>query len=341
MSKTGDTKKKIVEMLEQKNETLTDISTKLGLAPSTVSQHLQELLDAGSIRLVEDRPRKWKYYELNKGQQTKGFRYYNANYQKVGRALIPIAIIAIALIAAVAFFGLRNNLNSTVPNSNAQEVYLAPGSTVPSGSTVFTVSDSPQFYNVSALFITVDNASIHSESTGKWYKIPLQESTFNLVQLNNISSLLSGVKLSSGTYDDMVLYISNVTAVVNGTKEEVFLPTGKLLVVGDFNISNSTTNWINVDFDLEHSIHITSDGKLIMLPVITVRDENSSNLQINESSIIVAKTPGHYKEVKGMGYEREWKPYKQLFYAAELEHLDSKWRIADRWKGGCANTDKD
>jgi len=301
MSKTGDTKKKIVEMLEQKNETLTDISTKLGLAPSTVSQHLQELVDSGSIRLVEDRPRKWKYYEINKGQQTKGFQYYNTNYQKVGRALIPLAIIAIALIAAVAFFGLRNNLNSAIPNTNAQQVYLAPGSTAPSGSTIFTVSDSPPLYNVSALFITVDNASIRSASTGKWYKIPLQASTFNLVQLDNISSLLSGVKLSSGTYDDMVLYISNVSAVVNGTKEGVFLPTGKLLVVGDFNISNSTTNWINVDFDLAHSIHITTDGKLIMLPVITVRDENDSDLQLNESSIIVARAPVDLRRLREWG----------------------------------------
>ena len=258
MSKTGDTKKKILEMLEQKSETLTDISTKLGLAPSTVSQHLQELMDSGSIRLVEDRPRKWKYYEINKGRQTRGFSYYNSNYTKsLERAAIPIAVIAIALIVAVAFFGMRNNLNS---NPSAQEVYLAPGSTVPAGSTVFSVSDSPQLYNVSALYVTVVNASVRSESTGKWYKIPIQASTFNLVQLDNISSLLSGVMLKSGNYDDMVLYISNVSAIVNGTRESVFLPSGKLFVVGDFNISNSTTNWINVDFDLEHSLHVAPNG---------------------------------------------------------------------------------
>ena len=66
MGKTGDTKKRIYEMLGQRNKTLTDISNELGLAPSTVSQHLQEMLDSGAIRLVEDRPRKWKYYEINR-----------------------------------------------------------------------------------------------------------------------------------------------------------------------------------------------------------------------------------------------------------------------------------
>jgi hypothetical protein len=114
---------------------------------------------------------------------------------------------------------------------------------------------------------------------------------FNLVQLDNISSILSGVKLSSGTYDDIILHISNVTAVLNGTTENVFLPNGTLLVVGEFNISNNTTNWINLDFDLEHSIHITQNGSLVMLPVIMIRSSNDSDLQINQSSIVVAGKP--------------------------------------------------
>lgn len=64
----GDTKRRIIELLDQKSKTLTDLSGKLGLAPSTISQHLQELMDWGSIRLVDDRPRKWKYYEVNREQ---------------------------------------------------------------------------------------------------------------------------------------------------------------------------------------------------------------------------------------------------------------------------------
>jgi DNA-binding transcriptional ArsR family regulator len=281
VSKTGDTKKRIVEILQQKSETLTEISSRLNLAPSTVSQHLQELLNAGTIRLVDDRPRKWKYYELNTGSQTRGYSF------SLKRVAYPVAIIVLAVILAGVFFVSRGTANT-----NAQQVYLAPGTTVPAGSTVLSVSDAPPLYNVSSLNITIDNASIHSETTGKWYKIPLQISNFNLIELKNISSILAGVKLKNGTYDNLVFYISNVTAVVNGTKQNVILPTGKLFVAGNFNISNSTTNWINIDFDLAHSLHLTSQGKLVMLPVITIRNLNDNAIQLNQSSIVVAQNAG-------------------------------------------------
>ncbi len=76
MSKLGDTKSRIMELLGQKSKTLTDISNRLGLSPSTISQHLQELMVHGSIRLVDGRPRKWKYYELSSP-----YRSENSNNQ--------------------------------------------------------------------------------------------------------------------------------------------------------------------------------------------------------------------------------------------------------------------
>ena len=67
MRRIMETKGKILEMLSVKSKTLTDISRELGLAPSTVSQHLAELQSAGAIERV-DNPhiRKWKYYTLAK-----------------------------------------------------------------------------------------------------------------------------------------------------------------------------------------------------------------------------------------------------------------------------------
>jgi DNA-binding transcriptional ArsR family regulator len=293
MSKTGDTKRKILEMLEQKKETLTDISDKLELAPSTVSQHLQELMDSGTIRLADDRPRKWKYYEVNKEMT-----YPNPNDQRffyAKRFGIPIAVIAIAAVFAFILY-----TSGGTHKTAAQQVYLAAGAIVPAGSTVFTVSDAPTFYNINALVITVDNASIHS-SSGNWIKIPLQANKFDLIKLKNISTLLSGVKLAPGTYDEMVLQVSNVVANVNGTNESVFLPSGKLRIIGDFNISNNSTNWINIDFDLAHSLHITGNGQIIMLPVVNIRHVNDSDLELNESSIIVARAPGRVKFYEEFG----------------------------------------
>lgn len=286
MGKTGDTKKQILEMLETRNETLTEMSNKLGLAPSTVSQHIKELVDSGQIRQAGDRARKWKYYELNKGAPSSPS---HPNFP-VTRIVIPIAgIILIALLATGLY------LSGSGGVASAQEVYIAPGSAAPQGSTVFTLSDSPQFYNISAIFVTVLNASVRS-SSGKWYKIPLQEESFNLVQLRNISEILSGVNLSVGSYDEIVLSVSNVTAIVNGTSKPVFLPSGKIMVMGRFNISGNSTNWVNIDFDLSRSLHITGNGTIVMTPVLVISRETSNDIELNASSIVAATGPSQKHE---------------------------------------------
>ncbi len=301
MSKTGNTKSMIIDILGKKNETLTDLSRKLDLAPSTVSQHLQELMDSGDIKLVEDRPRKWKYYELNNANNNSGRR--NGFDIRGLRRAAAASFVVVALVLVAAFLLLSRQGTSSY--LGAQQVYITPGSAVPAGSTVFSVSDSPALYNISALFITVDNLSVHSTSTGKWYNVKIQTSTFNLVALKNISAIMSGTKLQAGQYDEIALNISNVVATVNGTKESVLLPSGKLKIFGNFNISNSTNSsqWLNLDFNLEHSLHMTGNGTLIMTPVINFRQVEDNSLELNQSSIIVAKGPGRIRAYWEMGMD--------------------------------------
>ncbi len=280
----GDTKNRILELLKQKRQTLTDISNQLDLAPSTVSQHLQEMSEAGLIRQLNDRPTKWKYYEINNGgynvavvRNVPGFR----------RVMLPISIIIIGLIAA---FSILYALSGGSSAAFAQQVMLAPGTAVPSGVTVFAISDAPTAYNISALYVTIANASIRS-SAGKWYSIPLQMSTFNLVALDNVSAILSGVNLGSGNYTAIKLGISNVSAVLNGTATNVFLPSKTLLLVGKINISSNTTNWVNLDFDLGHSLFITRNGSIVMLPVIVLRNSNGSGLRSNQNGVLIPNGP--------------------------------------------------
>ena len=53
MSKYGKTKSEILKLIKERKDTLSTISLELGLAPSTVSKHLNELQGLGAIRLVE------------------------------------------------------------------------------------------------------------------------------------------------------------------------------------------------------------------------------------------------------------------------------------------------
>lgn len=304
MSKTGYTKKKILEMLKEKKETLTDLSNKLNLAPSTVSQHLQELVNSGQIRLVMDRPRKWKYYELNTGEYGMR-RYENRRWFYNGRILVPIAIVSILAVFAIILY-----TGSGMHTATAQQVYLAPGSAVPVGSTLFSVSDSPTVYSVNSLVITINSASIHKESDDKLYSIPLQTKTFNLVKLDNISSIMSGVKLGNGTYDYIILDVSNVSAVVNGTEENVILPSDKLVIYGNFNVSNNRTDWINLDFNLSRSLHVAKNGDVIMFPVIKVSESIDRNLKLNNNYSVIVRGQERVKMIEEYG----------MNYSGDMEH---------------------
>ncbi len=295
VGKMGDTKGRILELLKQRRQTLTDISTRLDLAPSTVSQHLQEMNEAGLIRQINDRPAKWKYYEINRAQNIAFAR----DVPGLRKLALPIVVILIGIITVLSI-AYAFDFGSGV---SAQQVLLAPGAPVPAGVTVFAVSDAPTSYNISALYVTIHNASIRG-SSGKWHNIPLQTSTFNLVALDNLSAILSGVNLAGGRYTAMRLGISNVSAVLNGTATNVFLPRKTLLLVGNINISSNTTNWINLDFNLQRSLFITKNGSIVMLPVMILRNSNGAGLKSNRAGILITKGAWHVRSYAmfGMNY---------------------------------------
>ena len=309
MSRIWDTKKRILDMLSSRKMTLTELSDRLGLAPSTINQHLRELLDAGAIRQVNN-PfiLKWKYYEANpEFNGTAAVRRSEGNLMSN-----PIfKVVPIIAVLAVATFVLLGTGSGTALTSavDAQQV-LAPGS-VPQGVTVFSLSDAPAISSISAVDISVSSAYVHSMTTGKWYMVFSSNTpkSFDLVQLRNVAGVLSGANLSAGTYDEITLTVSNATAVVNNQTEPVFLPSGELKIFGKFDIGSAsntvvnstnssnttgsnTVNWINLDFNLSKSIHITGNGKVILLPVISLNGRQGAELNVSTNGTLVVHKPG-------------------------------------------------
>lgn len=77
MGKNFQTKREILESLVVHKRTLTDLSRQLGLSPSTVKQHLEELRTLGLVRFVDDiHLNRFKYYETTPGT---GFGYNKVN----------------------------------------------------------------------------------------------------------------------------------------------------------------------------------------------------------------------------------------------------------------------
>jgi DNA-binding transcriptional ArsR family regulator len=118
MSKAGETKNKILDALKERNKTLTELSDELGLSPSTVLEHIRDLVSSSEIREVVDVPRKWKYYEISSGGEdhTSGRYYSGREYQamtsKTRGIMIPIGIVLALAVVGYLSYSLYQSLGA-------------------------------------------------------------------------------------------------------------------------------------------------------------------------------------------------------------------------------------
>ena len=99
---SSDTRTQIIKFLNERNYTLSELSTKLNLASPTVKQHLEILGNSGLIEQI-DSGHKWKYYKLTK----KGKGLLNDN--ETTNILIVIGVSAVAL--SILLFTLAGSLS--------------------------------------------------------------------------------------------------------------------------------------------------------------------------------------------------------------------------------------
>ncbi len=107
MSRTLETKRKILGLLRDKDMTITGLSASLNLSTATVSQHIDELSRAGAIERVENEHfRKLKYYRIRETESQVLAK--NAKY-----------LIAAAVVMVVALEFYFYGLTSTVPSPSS------------------------------------------------------------------------------------------------------------------------------------------------------------------------------------------------------------------------------
>lgn len=135
MSRTLETKSKILGLLKDKDMTITGLSAALGLSTATVSQHMEELSRSGAIERVENEHyRKLKYYRI-RGAENVAFNRY-AKY-----------FIALAILSAVSLEFYFYGLTTTAPVSSSIPVLGIqvgnPNSTVATGRYANAINKTP------------------------------------------------------------------------------------------------------------------------------------------------------------------------------------------------------
>jgi len=77
-SLASESRVNIIKSLERRRKTLTELSKQFSMSPSTVKEHLENMVGAGLIVQVDD-GHKWKYYELTR----KGKKILNPGETKI------------------------------------------------------------------------------------------------------------------------------------------------------------------------------------------------------------------------------------------------------------------
>jgi len=273
---------------------LTELSQALHLAPSTINQHLKELVSVGAIRQIPNEfIVKQKYYEVNPDFRKRRTVEDKRPSLDISSFKIAAGVLVILIIAGLLYqFG-----GSPVP-STLSATSTSTSQAAPTGATVFSLSDSPTVATVDAVNVTVESVEIRSTTTGKLYTILSTPKSFNLVRLRNISSVLSIANVPIGNYDEFILNVSNVSAVVNGSSASIYLPNHNLRIFGSFNIALNLTGlpaWVNVDIALDKSLHATQNGGLVFLPYMMLSTSDNTNLSVASNGTIVVRRLGHVR----------------------------------------------
>jgi hypothetical protein len=131
------------------------------------------------------------------------------------------------------------------------------------------------------LNVTFHKARIHqvymdnNTTTYNWTEVELDNVTVDLTNLSATNETIVGnLTLDAGNYTKIELLVSDVVGIVDGEEVEVFVPSGKLKIVGDFNLTDNETASFTFDID------VVQRGKRAvynLLPVIAKNQEDEED----------------------------------------------------------------
>ena len=134
------------------------------------------------------------------------------------------------------------------------------------GRLVINITDPPvPLENVEVSF---ENLEIH-KAGGPWTIIPMENDTFELLDLDGVTEVLADYTVEAGIYTQIRLDIVDVQIWVTGdeTPNEARVPSGKIKLVGSFQVTDGGETEITVDINGAKSVE-TGNGEYIFRPVV-------------------------------------------------------------------------
>jgi len=139
---------------------------------------------------------------------------------------------------------------------------LSPGT----GMIQVYVTDPPP-PEMDEIWVDIKNLEVH-KTGGNWTSVAIDTEPFDLKAIEGIQQFLASQIVETGKYTQIRLEVNSVTIVVGGDNYTAEVPSDKIKLVGNFDVTDNNTTEITLDFNGEKSVLVTGKGNYIFKPVI-------------------------------------------------------------------------
>jgi len=207
-----------------------------------------------------------------------------------------LSVFMILLLTAILIPGCTA-ITST-PTTSSTSSSPSADSDLPDGMgrLVVNITDPPvPLENVEVSF---ENLEIH-KAGGSWIIIPMENDTFQLLDLDGVTELLASHIVEAGIYTQIRLDVATVLIWVTGdeTPHEARVPSGTIKLVGSFEVTEGEQTEVTVDINGAKSVE-TGNGEYIFRPVVKLLIPDSAKPSDDEEGNGETTVPTALKQPK-------------------------------------------
>ena len=137
------------------------------------------------------------------------------------------------------------------------------------GMLVLQITDAPPELDITKALVNISNIEVHLIAVG-WFTVVEGPLTFDLIAIKDVEEFLGSMNLSVGRYTQIRLQVDSALVTIDGVEYDLKIPSGVVNLISPFSIYGNETTILTLDFDVQESVHSSSEYKYIMNPTIKV-----------------------------------------------------------------------
>jgi hypothetical protein len=145
------------------------------------------------------------------------------------------------------------------------------------GTLEIKLTDAPSDLNITEALVTMSMLEVHyagiddeNETFGEWITLVNESQTFDLITLQNATTLFGSAVLQAGIYTQIRLHVDQALITIDGVQYDLEIPSKTVKLIKPFQVIENETLTLILDFDIQKSVHETGSGEYILRPTIKV-----------------------------------------------------------------------